>query len=328
VTIEYTLPTVGEQDWGPKLNTAIDDIVAGANAAYLPWSGLKDADGSSRNIGDAEWGAGDNWWNVNFNAVKDGYAFHLTASGPEVRLFGIGVDTEGSTGLLISQKEGATAGGVPSKGIYLDHQITIDDAGDEGSYGFHGRQASTLAPLVFLESYFGGSAPVLRLKGSSWGSGQILFDQILSSGDTAWRFYAEDGRGEFLAPMKFAASASNLGGVTARNAGGQAVLFYGYTGTPGSYYRFAIRRGNTNPTELMIGGAGAGTTIDGTETYDPFIRMDVSGVTERIGFLGASPAGRSAAIVNVTGGSVIDVEARVAVNAILTEMRTRGFVTP
>jgi hypothetical protein len=250
---------------------------------------VKDSDGTSYKVTDALWGAGDNWWNINIDSTKIGYGFHLTSGGPNVRVMGIGVDTEGSTGLLVSHKDGATAGGIPSKGIYLDHQIAINAVGDETSYGFHGRQASNKAPLMFLESYFGGSAPVLRLKGTTWGAGQVLFDQILSGGATAWQFFADTGNGDFFTPMRFGASTGNAGGVVLRSATGQAVLFYGYTGSASDFYRFAIRRGNTNPTELAISGAGVGSTVDGTETYQPFVRMDIAGVDRRIGFLGAAP---------------------------------------
>lgn len=36
----------------------------------------------------------------------------------------------------------------------------------------------------------------------------------------------------------------------------------------------------------------------------------------------------AAAIIDVTGGSVIDIEGRVATNKILTAMRANGWVTP
>ena len=38
--------------------------------------------------------------------------------------------------------------------------------------------------------------------------------------------------------------------------------------------------------------------------------------------------GQASAIIDVTGGAVIDVEARVAINSILAVMRTNGWITP
>lgn len=47
-----------------------------------------------------------------------------------------------------------------------------------------------------------------------------------------------------------------------------------------------------------------------------------------IGFLGAAPTGKSPAIADASGGVVVDIQCRAAVNAVLAEMRSRGFVTP
>jgi hypothetical protein len=47
-----------------------------------------------------------------------------------------------------------------------------------------------------------------------------------------------------------------------------------------------------------------------------------------LGVFGAAPVARSAAIANAAGGATVDAEARTALNALLTYLRTFGLITP
>jgi len=282
-------------------DTAVAGFVSGVSLtqtaldARFRIPAIKDTDGTPHVVTDANYGAGDNWWNVAFNQspAKIGYGMHLTSSQPNVKIIGVGVDTIGSTGILVSQKDG---GG--SRGIYLDHQIAINDPiNDTTAYGFHGTQASTAAPLMFLESAFGGSAPLLTLKASTWGYGQVLFNVVNSDGSVASKILAEDGSGHHYAAQKFAITDASAGGfVFARTGGGRESLhLYKWTGagTIGgadqTYYRFVIRG---EGAEMVFGVADAGTATNGNETYTNAIRIDRSGASNRIGFFGTAPAAR------------------------------------
>lgn len=50
--------------------------------------------------------------------------------------------------------------------------------------------------------------------------------------------------------------------------------------------------------------------------------------TQKLAFLGATPAVRQSAITAPAGGGTVDAEARAAINTIITTLETFGFVAP
>jgi hypothetical protein len=79
-----------------------------------------------------------------------------------------------------------------------------------------------------------------------------------------------------------------------------------------------------NPT---LDGA---TLADGTNVVLDTVTGSQIGTssTQKLGFYGASPITRSPAIPDASGGSVVDAEARSALNTLLAWARSIGFVTP
>lgn len=47
-----------------------------------------------------------------------------------------------------------------------------------------------------------------------------------------------------------------------------------------------------------------------------------------LGVFGAQPVSQAAAIIDVTGGATVDTNCRTAVNALLSMLRTYGFIKP
>lgn len=45
-----------------------------------------------------------------------------------------------------------------------------------------------------------------------------------------------------------------------------------------------------------------------------------------VAFYGATPAAQQAAVANVSGGTIIDIEGRAALNALLARLRTLGLI--
>jgi len=264
------------------------EIGAAANAAFLtrigqPASGVSDVD--------------QNGEDGIVNLVKmstAGYLFHLTTGVARAGagVIGIGVDTEGSKGIIVSHKQGGHDNGsdvAASVGIYLDHQITINDlTNDATSYGFYGRQASVAAPLMVLDSYFGGSAPLLSIRGNVWGSGQVSVEQLLSDQSVAWRTMTDTGEVDFFKRVRFGGKTTSDRGIYMQDVlGEQQIRIYRDTGS-GTFYPHRVA---TVVDELRIGIGVATATHDGTETINPIIRMKNTGST-MIGFLGAAPRPR------------------------------------
>lgn len=98
------------------------------------------------------------------------------------------------------------------------------------------------------------------------------------------------------------------------------------TNQDGPAWNITNRGGTGNGTvgEIVLRSSipnGPGTT--------PHSQVDVVRIVEnKIAFHGGVPVAQSAAISNPSGGVVVDIQCRAAVNSILTEMRGRGFVAP
>lgn len=87
---------------------------------------------------------------------------------------------------------------------------------------------------------------------------------------------------------------------------------------------------------LAVGGGDRITIGSGLMTFLDGLNLAVGATTgtkigttatQKIGFYGATPVVRPAAVADATGGTTIDAEARAAVNALLARVRTLGLIT-
>lgn len=77
---------------------------------------------------------------------------------------------------------------------------------------------------------------------------------------------------------------------------------------------------------LSAGSFAAGPTGGGT--YNGTVTAGTVNATTNFGMGGATPIGRGAAIADAAGGATVDAEARTALNALLAQLRTFGFIAP
>lgn len=77
---------------------------------------------------------------------------------------------------------------------------------------------------------------------------------------------------------------------------------------------------------LSAGSFAAGPTGGGT--YNGTVTAGTVNATTNFGMGGATPIGRGAAIADAAGGATVDAEARTALNDLLAQLRTFGFITP
>jgi hypothetical protein len=290
-----------------------------SSVAGLPifTGGIRSDDGSGNALVITDAMQGTRAGMINWASTVSGVGQHLihltTAAG-----FGgtslIGMAPDGGGNCLFSDNKGTAA---TSACVKIVNEITNNVYSD--AYGLFGQQASTTSPLFFIESIFGGSAPLVRLKGTSWGTGQILADHMLSDGTTiSWRTFAQDGRQEFLAKTRFSnfahqnnANSPNAGLFieTNRAAGANTEMrFYRWTGGTNQYYPFRITAGGGAGNELTIQSGALSSTVDGTETLaSPVIRIGNNTNFPTIGFYNTAPAvqaSRAGQLTDSTGGTV------------------------
>ena len=229
-------------------------------------------------------------------SASNQFLIHLTtASG-----FGgtgiIGLAPDGGGNAIFVDNKG-TANNTSCIKVVNENTNTVSAA-----YGIWGQQAASTSPLVFLETSLGGTvAPVLRLKGTNWGAGQVLADHMLSDGSTiTWRVFAQDGKQEHLAVARFSdyalqagANSPNAGLVVQTNRSANAnteLRFYRWTGGANQYYPFRITAGGGAGNELTIQSGAAASTVDGTETLaNPFLRVGTGNANCSGAFFNAAP---------------------------------------
>lgn len=85
--------------------------------------------------------------------------------------------------------------------------------------------------------------------------------------------------------------------------------------------------GNAGGTALTSEAALAYNDATNTLTVGVVAATSMNASTS-FGMGGAVPSGRGAAIIDAAGGATVDAEARTAINALLAQLRTFGFITP
>lgn len=81
-------------------------------------------------------------------------------------------------------------------------------------------------------------------------------------------------------------------------------------------------------TNVLSAGAFAAAGPTGNGTFGGTVQAVTLAATTNFGMGGATPIGRGAAIADAAGGATVDAEARTAINALLAQLRTFGFITP
>lgn len=293
-------------------------------------------------------------------------AFHIHSgssfTGPY--MIGIGVDHEGVTGQTISVKKGGVddgeGGTTPSRGLYVDMQIGITD---EDSYGFYGKQASP-GDMIRLESVNGVNpkGPLVRLITRQYDANQrAMFHETswpgYAEGQVPWWVKASDGSHHFAGTTvrlgarrqrkddgTFSGTATDdpgrNDGMRARSIGGnKPVLDFAAHAGADTYWQSRIYQDqNVLKIGVTTDPADAATTEDGSSTFDTAI--SISGTTGtrslqllsgnsvgyRLGFYGATPVARPAAVADAAGGATVDSEARAAINTLLAAVRSLGLI--
>jgi len=264
--------------------SALADPDSDISNALRPFA-FKDSDGTPWEVNDTLVGGDSGWWNLKATNTT-GYVWHLSSSAGFTGsgLIGLGVDVGGTVGLTVSQKTSSGA-----HGIYLDNQSTNNSGAV--SWAFYGKQSSPTSALMYLKSAASGVAPLLVLDADTAGSSQILATQTLPDDTAAWNSYANSGRSEQFTPARFAGSrTTDAGWVFERQSGGSENLHaYHYTGTPTTFYRFAMRVGVSGASdEWKFSLAGTGATVDGSETYADMIRIRRNGSVDEMSFFGVA----------------------------------------
>lgn len=84
---------------------------------------------------------------------------------------------------------------------------------------------------------------------------------------------------------------------------------------------------NAGDTSLVFADAGDSVTLvsvhKGSDSYWRLIASD--GVANKVGFFGVTPASQQSHVDDPSGGTTVDVEARAAINSILSTLETFGF---
>ena len=296
--INPTLPTVGGDfnTWGTENNNALTTII---NTVNNFTGGIRSDDGTGAAliVTDAMQGtraAMINW--ATQVSASSQFLIHLTTAAGFGGTACIGMAPDGGGNAMFVDNKG-TANNTSCIKVVGENTNT-----QTAAYGIWGQQAATQSPLVFLETALGGSiAPVLRLKGTNWGSGQVLADHMLSDGTTiTWRVFAQDGKQEHLATARFsdyalqsAANSANAGLVVQTNRSANAnteLRFYRWTGGVNTYYPFRITAGGGSGNELQFASGNSTSTVDGTETLaNPFIRIGTGTANCAGAFFNAAP---------------------------------------
>ena len=79
---------------------------------------------------------------------------------------------------------------------------------------------------------------------------------------------------------------------------------------------------------MVSAGSFSASGFTGNATFGGTLSADSVSATTNFGMGGAFPSGRGAAIIDAAGGATVDAEARTAINALLAQLRTFGFITP
>ena len=79
---------------------------------------------------------------------------------------------------------------------------------------------------------------------------------------------------------------------------------------------------------VVSAGSFSASGFTGNATFGGTLSADSVSATTNFGMGGAFPSGRGAAIIDAAGGATVDAEARTAINALLAQLRTFGFITP
>lgn len=169
---------------------------------------------------------------------------------------------------------------------------------------------------VTLANAATGNGPTITASGetnvpvtlAAKGTGAVTLGQATSAGvDLAADQPIRDSSANEL--IKFTKATTAVNEITVANAA---------TGNGPSI----ISTGETN-VALGLAGKGTGTVTVGQATGS--VQLGTVS-TDKIGTYGATPVVRAANIIAVTGGSVIDVESRTAINALLTAVKNLGLI--
>lgn len=284
-------------------------------------------------------------WEMTHNDTA-GYLFHLLAGanmGHSQALMGLGVDNDG-IGVLIPNKSKGRA-------IVIDQRATVNAA---DAYGIHATQRSTAAPLVRLEQQGSGVAPVLQLLSFSGMSGRLL--HIVNGDGEVGSVHGANGRLDWFRDVVIRNQSTGevpsfltLSTSAAANAANtrkvfhapDATFMFGNAGAgTGSYYpykfawsasSFAIQTAPTitnKGTEPSPGDVGTAVTrLSFSHSAGTSIEAGtVRALAGALGFHGAAATAQGAAIADPTGGTVVDIEARAALAALLAVIRTKGLI--
>ncbi len=81
-----------------------------------------------------------------------------------------------------------------------------------------------------------------------------------------------------------------------------------------------------NPTIGVLSVGTLSTSVDGN--FGNTVYATNANISTNFGMGGATPAPQGAAIPDAAGGATVDAEARTALNALLAQLRTFGFIAP
>ena len=272
-----------------------------------------------------------------------GYLFHLLAGNSmahDAALIGMGVDNDG-IGLLIPNKKNGRA-------IVIDQKSTATD-----SYGLHATQSSATAPMLRFEMNRSDAADVMQLIafGTPGASQRLLYvsdptgmsGQIMAStGVLDWRRdirIRNNPTGEVASYLTLATSTSANSANTRRSYHGAAEDFYfGATGSAGVYYPYKMAHSGSS---LAFQTASNLTSADPlapapSEVATWTTRLSISNTngvslaagmvqanTNTLGFYGATPVTRPAAVADATDAT----SAVTQLNALLARLRTLGLIS-
>lgn len=273
-------------------------------------------------LGDARAGV----WEFVHNA-KSGHMFHLLAGptfGGSACVIAIGHDADDGTGtaLLLAEKSNG-------RGMVIDQRSTKTLA---TAYGFYGTNASTAAPLMRLEQVVTGAAAALQVvAGGTPAAGQILaqFNNHLGS---IGRIEADTGKLVWLRGLEMRdPNGSTVARLSARSDEGVAAPtvthfdksgfeFRTWAGSNAIYYPKRIAHIGT---QLRFEGAANTNGLDtAPASWVTGLALEFNTGTARIGFLGATPVIRQAALT-AADATAVDATYGAEEAAVITNMRTR-----
>ena len=202
---------------------------------------------------------------------------------------------------------------------------TLVDSSTETSVNWGSRQLYGPGNVVVIT--WDGDGTVVSSVGGTTITSAVAAGVIMKTGDNP----SGQAGSVAIAPGESndAGAALTLTGGLGTTSGGNLVIKGGYGSDHGGDVILETGEGSDqNAGDLIIrsGSAGVdrGFVIVSIATNTNELRI----TENKIGFFGATPTTRPTAVADASGGSVVDTQARAALNALLARLRTLGLITP